>query len=427
MEKIYEEKGKKKQSFFQQLFNDKGSMVAVIVVAVVAVVGLIAFGFNQISFAADEIDGTGSLEEKYVSAYGRDTNLVGSGGYVSGGTEYTFENISFIPYQMQRSVGTAIYKDYVICIDYMTEFANGAEYFSDEPVYDNGLIHLMTELDNVLPTDKPELAYWLKQTAVWAYLYESESEADLAKDPSRAEDYKNIHDNVKWVNTLSISNESAGSVSELYKADPAPGKATFWNEYGIEQIYNDAVAKRNSSSSYNYDIELTRDNDKISLSENGKDYVTSSYYVTSKNSNLVDDYYIELDKNIPEGTKVYDANSGQVINIEEPVSGATKFKLVIPVDKVNDKNKNFKVSVYSDYIGEGLVEFINTSNGYQTVVDNGPIYLFDEANITVSVNYTPNVPNTGMTTAQTIYFIGLIILLGGVGIIYANAKPQENN
>ena len=34
-------------------------------------------------------------------------------------------------------------------------------------------------------------------------------------------------------------------------------------------------------------------------------------------------------------------------------------------------------------------------------------------------------PDTGMTTAQTIYFIGLIVLLCGVGIIYANAKPVE--
>ena len=35
-------------------------------------------------------------------------------------------------------------------------------------------------------------------------------------------------------------------------------------------------------------------------------------------------------------------------------------------------------------------------------------------------------PDTGMNTAQTIYFIGLIILLCGVGIVYANAKPVES-
>ena len=34
-------------------------------------------------------------------------------------------------------------------------------------------------------------------------------------------------------------------------------------------------------------------------------------------------------------------------------------------------------------------------------------------------------PDTGMNTAQTIYFIGLIVLLCGVGIVYANAKPVD--
>ena len=33
--------------------------------------------------------------------------------------------------------------------------------------------------------------------------------------------------------------------------------------------------------------------------------------------------------------------------------------------------------------------------------------------------------DTGMNTVQTIYFIGLIVLLCGVGIVYANAKPVQ--
>ena len=44
----------------------------------------------------------------------------------------------------------------------------------------------------------------------------------------------------------------------------------------------------------------------------------------------------------------------------------------------------------------------------------------------ISLNYTPRVPDTGMSTAQTVYFVGLIILLSGVGIIYANVKPEES-
>ena len=34
-------------------------------------------------------------------------------------------------------------------------------------------------------------------------------------------------------------------------------------------------------------------------------------------------------------------------------------------------------------------------------------------------------PDTAMSSVQTIYFIGLVVLLCGIGIIYANAKPVE--
>lgn len=418
MEKIYEEKGKKKQSFFQQFFNDKGSMVAVIVVAVVAVVGLIAFGFNQISFAADEIGGDASLEEKYTSVYGSGNNLVGTGGYKKDGEFHTIDSISFIPYQMARSVGTAISAGkYVICVDFMTDFKDGEEYLPSTPVLDGGLIYLMTELDRVLASADEELAYWLKQTTIWAYLYDSETPENLAKDPARAALYKNIHDNVKWVNTI----ESDSGI--LYEA--ASDKGSFWAEYGISPIYDAAVQGNYDVSvpGYDFDIDVTRENDKMSLSGDGKYYVTSNYSVISK-SDMFDNYYLELSGTVPEGTRVYSEN-GKEIDINNEIPSTTKFKLMIPVDKVNDKNKNFNVSVYSDYMGEGLVNFINPT--YQTVIDKGPVVSVADDSIAVKVNYTPDVPDTGMTTAQTIYFIGLIILLGGVGIIYANAKPQENN
>ena len=64
--------------------------------------------------------------------------------------------------------------------------------------------------------------------------------------------------------------------------------------------------------------------------------------------------------------------------------------------------------------------------------DNRKFLLSDTVNVKVqkgkefTLDYSPEVPDTGVTAAQTIYFIGLIILLSGVGIIYANVKPAEN-
>lgn len=409
MEKIYEENRKKKQSFFQQFFNNKGSMIAVIVVAVVAIVGLVAFGFNQISFATDGLGGEGVPVADFVSKW--------DGAAIIGQTDIDGVKMGFIPFM--KSDGS-----YVICTEYMLDYIHDKEYFYNQPVYDAGLIYLITELDKVLPSGNEKekiMSYWLKQTAVWAYLYEDEDKEALnAQNASRAADYS-----LYTVGNLKIVNKL---YNQQTKEEITANTGYFWTDYGIESIYTAARGKKNSSSGYNYSIKLGRENDKISMSSDGKYYITSLYSVTSPNADSLIDYVVDL-SDAPEGTLIYDANGEQEKDIEfDHVyigNPATKFKLMIPVDKVTDENKMFDISVFADFKGAGFVEYV--SEGYQSVVDEGTIYESADDKIGVEINYTPNVPNTGMTTAQTIYFIGLIILLGGVGIIYANAKPQENN
>ena len=61
-------------------------------------------------------------------------------------------------------------------------------------------------------------------------------------------------------------------------------------------------------------------------------------------------------------------------------------------------------------------------DGYQSIIrvekGNGPA-----SGSGVLTVVTP--PDTGASTSQTIYFIGLIVLLCGVGIIYANSKAVK--
>ena len=88
MEKIYmDSNGKqpKKQTFLKQLFNDKGSMVALVIVAFVGVLGLMVFGLNQISFAANT---AGQLPNSFVSKQGDENvmRLIGTAGYMDNGT-----------------------------------------------------------------------------------------------------------------------------------------------------------------------------------------------------------------------------------------------------------------------------------------------------------------------------------------------------
>ena len=65
------------------------------------------------------------------------------------------------------------------------------------------------------------------------------------------------------------------------------------------------------------------------------------------------------------------------------------------------------------------------ADGAQTVSTVFTTDVKNDTGLEFTLNYTPEVPSTGMNMAQSVYFIGLIVLLCGVGIIYANAKPKS--
>ena len=66
-----------------------------------------------------------------------------------------------------------------------------------------------------------------------------------------------------------------------------------------------------------------------------------------------------------------------------------------------------------------------TSENFQKVANVGILNKSQSVPLNIQLDYTPAVGDTGMSVAQIVYFIGLIVLLTGVGIIYVNAKPAE--
>ena len=420
MEKIYMDSGKeqKKESFLKKLFNDKGSMTAIIVVAVVGIVSLMVFGFNQISYAA-EVETT-TNEVTFVSEQ-VDDEIIGA-AFAPGGTSCPDSNIGF------NSFGKKDNSDYVICIDYMTDYIDGKTYKNGDLVNDAGLIYLLNELDRVFAQNNTpaDLSYWLKQTAVWAYLYEPTQEANyIAKDATKAERYKVLYENI-------------GNVYKLYKStsgvdDPPLHEVTsgysFWDQYGIKAIYDTARSMKGTAA-YNYSLNITRENDRMTMTSDGKYYISSLYSVVSTGAGHVDNYTVDF-SDAPAGTVLVDA-SGEMYNnyvsSEKNMvlidSGSKQFKLKIPANKVTDENKSFDIGVSGNLKGTGYVEY--HSEGYQSVIDTGPVSKMASDIEKVEINYTPTVPNTAMGVAETIYFIGLILLLSGVGIVYANAKPKTS-
>ncbi|MBO5121136.1 MAG: thioester domain-containing protein [Bacilli bacterium] len=402
MEKIYMDSGDKspkKQSFFKKLLNDKGSMTALVVIAFVGIVGLMVFGLNQISFAADL---TGQLPEKFTSKQG-DENVMRLLGETRSGQDGVLPILGF-------------YTDTdipIFCIEYNVTYSVGKEYTPGEEIGDYGLIYLMSKIYPNVPfkdADGNELAeniqVWLTQSAIWSYLYET-------GDPKNS-DFVTWNEKVKDVNRLYDS-----SANYVITADA--GKSLY-EQFGINTLIEKAKTMRNHVML----VSVSKKSENISVTNDNKFYQTDLISVTgsagSTDITSFEGYSVNLSK-VPEGTILVD-ESGNQYNDLENMSPTSKFFVRIPVDKVTDENKTLEISVSGKFKTYGANKYV--SGEYQKVANVKLLNKNVNHPLTIQLDYTPEVPNTGMGVAQTIYFMGLILLLSGVGIVYANAKPKTD-
>lgn len=402
MEKIYMDsdgKSPKKQSFFKRLLNDKGSMTALVVIAFVGIVGLMVFGLNQISFAADL---TGQLPEKFTSKQG-DENVMRLLGETRSGQDGVLPILGF-------------YTDTdipIFCIEYNVTYSVGKEYTPGEEISDYGLIYLMSQIYPNVPfkdADGNELAenvqVWLTQSAIWSYLYET-------GDPKNS-DFVTWNDKVKDVNRLYDS-----SANYVITADT--GKSLY-EQFGI----NTLIEKAKTMRSHVMLVSVSKKSENISVTNDNKYYQTDLISVTgsvgSTDITSFEGYSVNLSK-VPEGTILVDESGNQYSDLEN-MSPTSKFFVRVPVDKVTDENKTLEISVSGKFKTYGANKYV--SGEYQKVANVKLLNKNVNHPLTIQLDYTPEVPDTGMGVAQTIYFMGLILLLSGVGIVYANAKPKTN-
>lgn len=392
MEKIYMDSGKepKKESFLKKLFNDKGSMTAIIVVAVVGIVSLMVFGFNQISYAAEETQATGMPEsftaEQTQLIFGE--KLAGDGNNV--GFSLLLDNIGDVP---------------LFCYERWKDYGVGEQYTTSDYIDDPGLVYLIQKL---YPgkTGNDLADRWIAQAAIWVYIYE--------KYPDRipSEKYVDYTDFVTKVQQVSKLYQY-GAEEGTYIFENANGSALF-DVYGIRTLINQA-----KNYSENYIIKSTLTSNKISITD-GKEYYQSDLITISGNYNS---YSVAL-KSAPNGTMLIDENGAKISEEQFSVMNVNKFYVRVPVKSLTDENKNVELTVNGLFNTNVAKSYV--SGDYQKVVilENGN--KVNNTGLTIPFDYTPTVPNTAMGVAETIYFIGLILLLSGVGIVYANAKPQTS-
>ena len=428
MEKIYmDSNGKqpKKQTFLKQLFNDKGSMVALVIVAFVGVLGLMVFGLNQISFAANT---TGQLPNSFVSKQGDENvmRLIGTAGYLEEETKANGEKVNVFKTTDSDKIKQGVlpilgfYTDDdipIFCIEYNVGYEVGKTYTKGGELKDYGLVYLMSQIYPNKPFKDASgdeldenIQVWLTQSAIWSYLYES--------GDAKNTNFSEWNDKVKLV--FKLYNSAGDDVIETDHTK------TLYQQFGIDEIIAKAKEVKTNVKDLTAFLTVSKASDNISVTNDNKYYQTGEISVIGSTKaefiSKYNGYSVEL-SNAPEGTFLVDEKGNKYDDLSK-MSPTDKFYVRVPIKNVNDKNKKFGLSIKGNFEMYGANIYVSDTR--QKVANVKLINQIINKNLDVNLDYTPEVPDTGMGVAQTIYFMGLILLLSGVGIVYANAKPKTN-
>ena len=405
MERIYMEDNKNnKKSMFQQVFKSQLSKKLSTAMVLVSFFSFLLIGVTNVSYAA-------------VTPIPEDTGLGDSFTTAQAGTEVI--GGGFPVYMYSTSTGIPIF-----CLQRDINFVGGTTMNKEKQITDQGLLYVMA---NTFPHYKftdangeefpDEVQTWITQVAIWEYLYETGDEYNQTGAGQVA--------NIEAIKTVSLI--YWGDSPDYHECDVngcrdtmtgATSATTFYQQYIAPIVAN---AKK-SDVSANGSITMSIANQEISVTDDEKYYQTALVTVGTTGTNpdnLVDGSLKVTVKNAPKGTILVDEEGKEI----KDTTGVQKFYVRIPVDSVTEEAKVVQLSATGTFRGYDGYEY--TATGAQTV---STVFTNDVPSTTgleIPINYTPDVPDTGMTVAQSIYFIGLVVLLCGVGIIYANAKPKE--
>lgn len=427
MEKIYIENNKQNNN---KNFLHSKSILGTFALAIIAVIAIVIVGVNQTSYAIPE-EVSSKLPDTFVTAdidVSETVNTVPPSHPVN-------------PYRTTAEYGSL----QLFCMQPSLDFVGGITYKKDAEITDYGLLYLLAKLSSdeydkrfdgyTNQTLRKAVKNWTSQVAIWMYLNDSRVTPDSAvKNYNFAE---GVQTKIIGAKILNLANDTACGVDYGYTTAGVCGDpntitdttaATFYDTY-VKSLVNEAISNKNTPNKV---LRIVKNN-TISVTSDEKYYQTSQISVVGgdpddEKNDIFNGYSIKLDS-APEGSFIVNENGNKLKESElTNMSNNSKFYIRIPIDKVNENNKTVKLSVTGSfttlegnyYIGKDETKEYQTVAAVETVTNNV------QTGAEIPLNYTPEVPDTGLSTAQTVYFIGLIVLLSGIGIIYANVKPSES-
>lgn len=400
MEKIYMDNNQKnqknkQQSTFQQIFKTQLSKKLSIAMVLVSFFSFLIIGVGNVSYAApiDEIEDSG-LGESFVT---NDT----SGEALGQGGSADFPVLMYTTTVNGQTIP-------IFCLERNIDYMKNTTLTKAEQITDQGLLYVManTYPHHYFTTDSgtqfpDQIQTWITQAAIWDYLYQTGAENNVGGEDSIA--------NMRATTSISWDEEPSGWYVD---GQGTSSTTTFYSKY-IEPIVTAAM----NATAANGTMTMSIESEDLSLTADEKYYQSALVTVSNTDPDHLQSFNVEI-TSAPEGTILVDANGRQIEN----TTGLEQFYVRIPVDNVTEENKVIRLSATGTF--RGYDGYYYRAERAQTV---STVFTTDVPNTTgleLPIAYEPAVPDTSMSVAQSVYFIGLVVLLCGIGIIYANTKPK---
>ena len=427
MEKIYDESQQQKQQQKKKIKIDSVTMLS-FAVAIFAVVSLIAAGVSGFSFALPETVVT--LPETFSGVQDNDMKMKDS---VTG---------TNMRYHYYNNGSTEIP---LLCLQRDIDFTSGTFQQTGSGFVSNdaGVLYLLANLApnanftypsgfNTPDGTKKYVDFWISQMAVWYYLNGKESNTGTTNDITQV-------GNVAFVG---IGTDS-GAISDAINGNACQDDSLcFGFVDGTKKIFDEVkvgsvsisqlITNAKSKSGMAYDIHLSSGDGTIHYDQNKEYYFSPLYTVVSSIDSSIGELtsYALTITATDKDNKSVDVNGvitdkdGNVINDVSALtpSQLSAFYVRVPVNKVTE-NVTVHVGINATFrMYEGIRYKVQNNDDSQEVTTVQFANKVDQDG--TNFDLAP-APDTGISAGQTIYFVGLIVLLCGVGIIYANAKPAK--
>ena len=397
MEKIYMEESKKSRKSVMSSSVILSFVFSIFSIFAIAMYGIFGNQGTSVSYAANVPDGSDfnlSWGDEITACNNQDCDKMYSMINYYTGTARTLANQVFCIERTKQTENGSTYKD-------MGAFP------ADWPNVknDNGLAYLLGlgRVGKKITNYDSSIDGFVLQSAIWYYLADKYPDVDVFKLVNKTDGGGQVLNDKAVIETAGdiYIQKGTGSATPYSGLTGQNGK--------ILQLVNEAK-KDHSYNTFTLELE----DDKTSKTEDGKYYQSSKF--TPVGSDVFASYSLKV-------TGVDDAvivnENGEEISADNIPAG-TKFYVRVPVDKIT-KETLIKVDARGMFYADGVKFYYAPSDPdtLQHMAYVEPYYVNAGAEFTV-------VGDTGLNVTQTIYFVGLIVLLCGVGIVYANAKPVES-